>query len=51
MTAVDSPQSGTDTKTLEIAGDIVQSGTASIVEASITTTLEDLHVDNGTTSP
>ena len=50
ITAADSPQSGTDPKGLEITGDIVQSGSASIVEACITTSLADLHIDNGDTN-
>ena len=51
VTAADSPQSGTDAKSIEISGDIVQSSFASIVEASITTSLSDLHVSTVNTTP
>lgn len=44
VTAADSPQSGTEAKTIEISGDLIQSATASIVETSIITSLNDLHI-------
>ena len=45
MTKVDSPQSGTDEKTLEIEGTATGD---SFVEATVTTSLSDLHITNPT---
>ena len=46
MTAVNSPQSGSDAKQLELEGNIEESGTESFIETTVVTTLSDLHIDN-----
>ena len=46
MTAVDSPQSGNDAKKIELKGTIAETGTSSFMEASVITSLSDLHIDN-----
>ena len=44
MTAVDSPQSGSDAKTLQLEGNIEEDGTNSFITTEIQTDLSDLHI-------
>lgn len=44
LTKVDSPQSGTDAKTLDVESDIVSNGIDPFVEIEVTTGLENLHI-------
>ena len=44
MTAVDSPQSGSDAKTLQLEGNIEEDGTNSFITTEIQTSLSSLHV-------
>ena len=44
MTAVNSPQSGSDAKTLELEGNIEEDGTNSFITTEIQTDLADLHI-------
>ena len=51
LTNSDSAQSGSDAKQIELEGNIQENGTDSFIECVIITDLEDLHIDNGETSP
>ena len=51
LTNADSPQSGSDAKQIELEGSIKENGSDSFIETIITTDLEDLHIQNPTTSP
>lgn len=51
LTNADSPQSGSDAKQIELEGNIKENGVDSFIECVITTDLEDLHIQNPTTSP
>ena len=44
MTAVNSPQSGSDAKTLELEGNIEENGSDSFITTEIQTSLADLHI-------
>ena len=44
MTAVDSPQSGSEAKTLQLEGNIEEDGTNSFITTEIQTDLSDLHI-------
>lgn len=44
LTLADSPQSGSDSKQIELEGTIMENGTDSFIETVITTDLENLHI-------
>ena len=46
LTNVNSPQSGTDAKTLEVASDIVSNGEDPFIEVEVVTGLSDLHISS-----
>lgn len=46
LTNVNSPQSGSDSKTLDVEADIVDNGVDSFIEVTVQTGLEDLHISN-----
>ena len=46
MTSVFSEQSGSDSKQIELQGNIEESGSKSFIETEIITDLEDLHIDD-----
>ena len=46
LTNADSPQSGTDAKTIELEGTISENGIDSFIECEIITDLENLHIQN-----
>lgn len=50
LTNVNSPQSGSDAKTLDVESNIVDNGTDSFIEVTVQTGLSELHIAN-TTSP
>lgn len=51
LTNADSPQSGNEGKQIELEGNIKENGVDSFIECEITTDLEELHIQNPTTSP
>jgi len=51
ITSAYSEQSGSDAKQIELEGNIEESGNESFIETVVRTSLEELHIDNGTTTP